>query len=60
MMGLRKWLGLCEHEWTKWEYAEEVWTSHNSATGYEYSYRKQVQTRKCKNCGKTQREELTQ
>ena len=57
MMGLRKWLGLCEHDWSKWKFEEESWTNHQ-ANGNSYNYHKQVQTRTCKTCGRIVREEL--
>ena len=57
-MGLRKWLGLCEHEWDKWETIMEQWTRTRYYGDYEYNFTKTVQTRECKLCGKMQRKEI--
>ena len=55
MMGLRKWLGLCEHEWTKWETDTSNWTRSSMHSSHKIEFTKITQTRMCKICGRLER-----
>ena len=51
---IRELLGLCVHDWSKWELGEETWGNYNAPIyGAELidTFKKIKQTRRCKNCG---------
>ncbi len=49
---IRKLLGMCVHDWNKWNFVVESWVEHSLiAPNYENRFIKQAQTRTCKKCG---------
>ncbi len=50
---IREILGLCVHDWTKWDYGTEKWSGQSYIDpNYEHTFIKPTQDRKCKKCGK--------
>ncbi len=55
-MGLRKWFGFCEHDWSKWETETSNWSRTSMYSDRTIDFTKIIQTRTCKICGKLGRE----